>query len=76
MPATDTIHEPAIDQRQAREALGDVNRRREEQWHLEHPHRKALAALAYTSLLRGIWAMLRPHRDSNRRVSKKEMASL
>jgi hypothetical protein len=60
MPVSDAISGQAldqIDQLPHRNSSGDINRRND-QWHLENPHNKALAALVYASLLRGAWEIV------------------
>jgi hypothetical protein len=58
MAATDVVSERAVDHKQVRDSSADVNRRSDGLCHLENPHNKALAALFYTSLLRGAWEIV------------------
>ncbi len=60
MPTATTV--PAVEKKavkpEASGSSGDVNHRGHEHWHLDDPHRKALAALVYTSLLKGAWSVV------------------
>jgi hypothetical protein len=42
----------------------DINWKGHEAWHLDNPHNKALAALFYTSLLKGTWEIAARFRGS------------
>jgi len=42
----------------------DINWKGDESWHLDNPHSKALAALFYTSLLKGTWDIVARFRGS------------
>jgi hypothetical protein len=56
MSVTDTVVKPVSHPQRDRDSSGDINRRSDDSWHLDSPHKKALTALFYTSLLRGAWA--------------------
>jgi hypothetical protein len=55
MPTNDALSDknPAT-----RHSSADINRRGDEHWHLSDPHNKALAALLYTSVLKGAWELV------------------
>jgi len=55
MPAIGVVPEQDIRKLQDPSTLGDINLGSKEHWHLEDPHNKALAALAYTSAFKGAW---------------------
>jgi hypothetical protein len=45
----------AVSQQPGCASSRDINWKGDEGWHLDNPHNKALAALFYTSLLKGTW---------------------
>lgn len=64
MSREDAVSGQAIQQPQGRGSRCDINRKSDEHWHLHDPHNKALAALCYTSLLKGAWEMAVRSRES------------
>jgi hypothetical protein len=55
---TKFLDEPSAVSRQPSCASSrDINWKGDEDWHLDNPHNKALAALFYTSLQKGTWEM-------------------
>jgi hypothetical protein len=55
MSPTNEVSGQAVGRQPSCASLRDINWKGDESWHLDNPHNKALAALFYTSLLKGTW---------------------
>jgi hypothetical protein len=55
MSPTNEVSGQAVSRQRSWVSSRDINWKGDESWHLDNPHSKALAALFYTSLLKGTW---------------------
>jgi hypothetical protein len=55
MPPTNEVSAQTVSSQPSCASSRDINWKGDEGWHLDNPHSKALAALFYTSLLKGTW---------------------